>query len=84
MKSWVSRGIAPLVLISALLVGEWSTSPGERTSFTHWIRGWVGPRACLDAVEKIPVVKRNPAIQPVARRCTDSAIPAPGKLVVTN
>jgi hypothetical protein len=24
-------------------------SPGERTSCTHWIRGWVGPRAGLDA-----------------------------------
>jgi hypothetical protein len=76
MKSWVSRGIAPLVLISALVVGEWSASlagrytPGEGVSFTNWIGGWVGPRAGLDAVEKIAVVNRTPAVQPVARRYT--------------
>jgi hypothetical protein len=26
--------------------------PGERAPDTHWIRGWVGPRAGLDDVEK--------------------------------
>jgi hypothetical protein len=26
--------------------------PGDRASNTHWIVGWVGPRAGLDAVEK--------------------------------
>jgi hypothetical protein len=26
---------------------------GERAPDTHWIRGWVGPRAGLDDVEKI-------------------------------
>jgi hypothetical protein len=26
--------------------------PGERAAGTHWIGGWVGPRAGLDAVEK--------------------------------
>jgi hypothetical protein len=31
-------------------------TPGRRTSCTHWIGGWVGPRAGLDAVVK----KRNP------------------------
>jgi hypothetical protein len=40
--------------------GEWSASraslftPKERAPGTHWIGGWVGPRAGLDAV-----VKRN-------------------------
>jgi hypothetical protein len=36
--------------------GEWSASrpgrtlpPGERNPGTHWIGGWVGPRAGLDA-----------------------------------
>jgi hypothetical protein len=35
--------------------GEWSASrpaalyPEERTPGTHWIGGWVGPRAGLDA-----------------------------------
>jgi len=26
--------------------------PGERGSSTHWIGGWVGPRANVDAAEK--------------------------------
>jgi hypothetical protein len=48
-----------IFLISALAGGEWSASrpgcftPGERTSDTHWIGGWVDPRAGLDDVEKI-------------------------------
>jgi len=40
-------------LISALDLGEWSASrPGRFTlrEISHWIRGWVGPRAGLDAV----------------------------------
>jgi hypothetical protein len=38
--------------------GEWSAShlghftPGERALGTHWIGGWVGPRAILDVVVK--------------------------------
>jgi hypothetical protein len=45
-------------LTSALGGGEWSASrpcrftPGERASGTHWIGGWVDPRAGLDDVEK--------------------------------
>jgi hypothetical protein len=41
-----------------LVRGEWSASsscrftPGERTSGTFWIGGWVGPRTGLDDVEK--------------------------------
>jgi hypothetical protein len=27
--------------------------PGERATVTHYIEGWVGPRAGLDEVEKI-------------------------------
>jgi hypothetical protein len=47
-------------LTSALDEGEWSASrpgrftPRERAPGTHWIGGWVGPGAVLDAV-----VKRN-------------------------
>jgi hypothetical protein len=47
-----------IFLISALAGGEWSASrpghctPGERVSGTHWIGGWVDPRASLDDVEK--------------------------------
>jgi hypothetical protein len=77
-------------LTSAIDGGEWSAScpgrftPRERSSGTHWIRGWVGPRAILDAVvkRKIPSPRResnprNPIFQPVAQRYTDWAIAAP-------
>jgi hypothetical protein len=65
-------------LTSALDGGEWSTSrpdrftPGERAPGTHWIGGWVGSRAVLDAVvkRKIPSPRREsnprtPIVQPV-------------------
>jgi hypothetical protein len=47
-----------IFLTSALFGGERSVSrpgrftPGERASGTHWIGGWVGPRAGLDATDK--------------------------------
>jgi hypothetical protein len=57
--------------------------PSERAPGTHWIGGWVGPRAVLDAVvkRKIPRSRREsnprtPIVQPVAQRCTDWAITA--------
>jgi hypothetical protein len=66
-------------LTSALDGGEWSASrPGrltsrEREPGTHWIGGWVGPRAVLDAVvkRKIPIPlresnRRIPIVQPAA------------------
>jgi hypothetical protein len=68
---------------SVLDGGEWSVSrpgrftPGERAPDTHWIGGWVGPRAVLDAVvRKIPSFRREsnhrtPIVQPVALRYTD-------------
>jgi hypothetical protein len=67
-------------LTSALDGGEWSASfpgryiPRERAPGTHWIVGWVGSRANLDAVvtEKFPAPAetRTPTIQPVAKRYT--------------
>jgi hypothetical protein len=40
-------------LTSALDGGEWSaSSPGRFTPGTHWIGGWLGPRAGLHAAEK--------------------------------
>jgi hypothetical protein len=45
-------------LTSALDGGDWSASlpdsltPRARTLGTHWIGGWVGPRAGLDTVSK--------------------------------
>jgi len=53
---------------SALDGGEWSVSPlgrftpRERAPGTHFLGGWVGPRAGLDAVmnRKIPRPYRDP------------------------
>jgi hypothetical protein len=66
-------------LTSALDGDEWSASrpgrftPKERAPGTHWIGGWVGPGAVIDAVvkRKIPCSRRksNPRtsiVQPVA------------------
>jgi hypothetical protein len=66
-------------LTSALGGGEWSASrlgrftPREKAPGTHWIGGWVGPRAVLGAVvkRKIPSLRREsnhttPIVQPIA------------------
>jgi hypothetical protein len=81
-------------LTSSLDGGEWSASrpshfpPRERAPGIHWIGGWVGPRAVLDAVvkRKIPSPRREsnsrtPIVQPVAQCYTDWAITA---LVLTS
>jgi hypothetical protein len=53
-----SRAVALPFLTSGLDAGEWSASrlcrftPRERALSTHWIGGWVGSGAGLDAVEK--------------------------------
>jgi hypothetical protein len=67
----------------------WSASrpdrftPRERAPGTHWIGGWVGPRAVVDAVvkRKIPSPRREssprtPIVQPVAQRYADWATTA--------
>jgi hypothetical protein len=53
-------------------------APREIAPISHWIGGWVGPRAVLDAVVKreIPSPRREsnsrtPIVQPVAQRYTD-------------
>jgi hypothetical protein len=71
-------------LTSALDGGEWSASrtgrftPRERAPGTHWIGGWVGLRAILDAVVKRKISSprrksnpRTPIVQPVAQRYTE-------------
>jgi hypothetical protein len=86
---WGSGDIAPLILTLALDGGEWLASrPGcfnsrERAPGTHWIGGWMGPRAVLAAVvkRKIPSPRREsdpstPIVQPVVQRYTDWAITA--------
>jgi hypothetical protein len=52
------QGKIHVFLTSVLVWSDWSAScfgrftPGERASCTHWIGGWVGPRAGLRAAEK--------------------------------
>jgi hypothetical protein len=52
--------------------------PSTKEPVTHWIGGWVGPRAVLDTVvkRKIPSLRREsnprtPVVQFVAQRYTD-------------
>jgi hypothetical protein len=61
--------------VSGQLHAPAALPPGERVSGTHWIGGWVGPRAVLDAVvkRKIPISRREsnprtPIVQAVAQR----------------
>jgi hypothetical protein len=59
---WGCGGIAAPFLSSTLDRGEWSVScpgrfpPGERAPGTHWIGGWMGPRAGVDALNLTPAV----------------------------
>jgi hypothetical protein len=51
-------------------------TPGERAPGIHWIGGWVGPRAGLDAVENGRILyyttgNRTRAVHLGARRYTD-------------
>jgi hypothetical protein len=68
-------------LTSALDGGEWSASrtgrfaPRIRAPGTHWIGGWVGPRAVLDTVVNRKILSsrpesnpKTPIVQPVAHR----------------
>jgi hypothetical protein len=73
-------------LFSTLNVDEWSASrPGrfisaERVPNSHWIGGWVGPRAGPDTNKKrkisFPAENITPAVKPVARRYGDWVVPA--------
>jgi hypothetical protein len=66
------RNTAPPFLTSALDGGEWSASrpdrftSEERDPGTHWIGGWEGLRAGLDAVKKrkilpLPGIEQGPS-----------------------
>jgi hypothetical protein len=59
MKEYVGVDVEIHVFLTLALVGgEWSASrrgpftPEERVPGTHWIGGWVGPRAGLDDMER--------------------------------
>jgi hypothetical protein len=59
MKVYRGVDVQTHVFLTSVLHGdEWSASlacrftPGERAPGTHWIGGWVNPRAGLDDMEK--------------------------------
>jgi hypothetical protein len=69
------------VEVSGELHGPAALSPRERAPGTHWIGGWIVPRAGLDAVSKrkIPSLRPksnpdHPIVQSVASRYTGWAI----------
>jgi hypothetical protein len=77
-----------IFLTSTLVGGEWSALfpsrfiPEETAPCTHWIGGWVDPRAGLDDVEKrifliLPRLELRPLECPAHSHYTDYAIPAP-------
>jgi hypothetical protein len=80
MKAYGGVGVyIHVFLTSALVGGEWSASrpgrftPGERAPGTHWIGGWVDPRAGLDDVEKrkiltLPGLELRPLGRPASRQ----------------
>jgi hypothetical protein len=66
--------------VSGQLHAPAALPPRERAPGTHWIGGWVGPRAVLDAVvkRKIPGPRResNPRI-PIVHTRINVTIPFP-------
>jgi hypothetical protein len=58
--------------VSGQLHAPVTLPPRERAPGTHWIGGWVGPRADLNAVanRKNPIIaptgNRTPVVEPVA------------------
>jgi hypothetical protein len=74
MGEWKYRSTFSL-MTSALAGGDWSISrpgrftPVERASGTHWIGGWVGPRASLEDVKNrkfltLPGLEHRPLGRP--------------------
>jgi hypothetical protein len=52
MKAYEGVDVYIHIFLTSALVGEWSTSrSGRFTPCTHWIGGWVNPRAGLDDLE---------------------------------
>jgi hypothetical protein len=66
-------------LTSALAGDEWSDShpcrstPGERARGTHWIGGWVDPRAGLDDMEKIKFLTLT-RLRPLSRPASSQSL----------
>jgi hypothetical protein len=66
--------------VSGQLQAPAALPPGEKAPSTHWVEGWVDPRAGLDYVDKRildPTGTRNSdlsVVQPVSSRYTDCDI----------
>jgi hypothetical protein len=81
MGEWMYR--STFSLTSALAGGDWSASrPGVFTPHTHWIGGWVDPRAGLDDVEErkfltLPGLELRPLGRP-ARSQSQHRLSYPG------
>jgi hypothetical protein len=69
-----------IFLTSVLVGGEWSASlpgritPGERAPRTHWIAGWVDPRAGLDNVEKKKLALPELELRPLRRPARNQSL----------
>jgi hypothetical protein len=81
-----SRVIAPLILGTrwrwVVNFKSLSALHPDNNYSTHWKGGWVGPRACLDVLEKWKVCHLIPGfesrtVQPVASSFTVYTTPAP-------
>jgi hypothetical protein len=64
--------------VSGQLHASAALPPREIAPGTHWIGGWVGPKAVVDAVVERQVPSpcresnpRTPIVQPVSQRYTD-------------
>jgi hypothetical protein len=71
--------------VSGQLHAPTALNSRKKAPGTHWIGGWVGSRAVLDAVVKRKILSpiresnpRTPIVQPAAQRYTDWAITALG------
>jgi hypothetical protein len=80
MKAYVGMDVyIHIFLTSALAGGELSVSrpsrftPGERAPGTHWLGGWMDPRACQGDLEKrkfltLPELELRPIRRPARRQ----------------
>jgi hypothetical protein len=73
MKEW---SFTSTIRDSVLDGGEWSASyTGRFTPGTHWIRGWLGPRAALKGVEWRKIFFPQPGIETQTSSPQPVAIP---------
>jgi hypothetical protein len=59
MKAYGGVDVRIHIFLTSVLAGgqlsdlrPWRFTPGKRAHVTHWIEGWVGPKAGLGDVEK--------------------------------